>query len=348
MKQQDIDALTEIAETIHLTMVTSVYGDDGTPALRSLLANIKRIYGRVSPDIHRGIIVIVKSLSDTLVSLKGTPEVIYSLDAFPPLRTPCSVIQCFANGSYTIWHLDQVDAAALAQDAIVYKFQRGTEHFYAGDKNAKVTKVSPTFASNFAIPTFHDLLEALENYKTLKARSCSCKILQDIWHDKKRLFLRVKPEHIMRDSLAQFLDAVLGTKAEVRPEQNMDETKPVDIKVTWFMSQTIAIIEIKWMGASKDKKRITTEYGEARANEGASQLADYLDLNKPQAPQNINRGYLVVYDARRRNLRNNTQSLSPEDALHYQTKEISFDPDFHVGRDDFEVPTRFFLEPLYG
>ena len=348
MNQLDIDALTKVAETIHVTMVTKVYGDGAAPTLKSLLSSIKKIYQRFSPEIHAGTIVIVKTLSDDRIGLTEVPEVITSLDALPPLGSACSVIQAFNNGSYMIWHLESVDPGSLADGAIVYKFFRGVETFYAGGQSAEVIKLSSAFASNFAIPTFHDLRTALEEYKSLKARHCSCKILQGIWHDAKRLFLRRKPESIMRDSLAQFLDAVLGTVAEVRPEQNMDESKPVDIKVTWFMSQKIAIIEIKWMGSSRDAKKLRQKYDEARANRGAKQLVEYLDLNKPQAPQNTTRGYLIVYDARRRNLIESTASLAKEDAFYFQNREIKFQPDYATERIDFEAPMRFFLEPLAG
>jgi hypothetical protein len=40
----------------------------------------------------------------------------------------------------------------------------------------------------------------------------------------------------MRRSLTQYLIAHLGAGFEVRPEQNMDESHPVDIKVTKKMS----------------------------------------------------------------------------------------------------------------
>jgi hypothetical protein len=42
------------------------------------------------------------------------------------------------------------------------------------------------------------------------------------------------------------------------------------------------IIEIKWMGDSLDegREKISTSYREDRANEGAKQLADYLDQTK--------------------------------------------------------------------
>ena len=56
----------------------------------------------------------------------------------------------------------------------------------------------------------------------------------------------------MRDSLVHALQLVLRDTS-VRPEQNTDETKPVDIRVEWFASGASALIEIKWLGRSTAK-----------------------------------------------------------------------------------------------
>jgi hypothetical protein len=150
----------------------------------------------------------------------------------------------------------------------------------------------------------------------------------------------------MRNSLTQFLKHTLRGNVEVRPEQIVNATRPVDIKVTWFMSNRLALIEIKWIGASKGKKGKLTKRFDGRAREGASQLADYLDANGVQAPAHESRGYLVVLDGRRGTLKSSTTHINTANGFKYEGKEISYSPEFHNKRSDFEVPFRMFIEPI--
>jgi hypothetical protein len=166
-----------------------------------------------------------------------------------------------------------------------------------------------------------------------------------IWHGVNRLFLRAKPEGIMRRSLHQYLRNAFPD-AEVRPEQIVDESHPVDIKVTWADTTHRAIIEIKWIGDSVDPSgKITTKYRDARANDGAKQLSDYLDSDAEAAARIRTRGYLVVFDARRKGLTQNQSSINAENGLFYRDAEIIYDPDFNAKRKDFSVPIRMFAEP---
>jgi hypothetical protein len=126
----------------------------------------------------------------------------------------------------------------------------------------------------------------------------------------------------------------------------MNKTRPIDIKVTWGFSNRIALIEIKWLGTPKyEDGHLGTPYTEARARAGAQQLSDYLDANRAFAATHITRGYLVVIDARRANLRPDTIALSHEDGIYYRDREIRYDPPFHTLRDDFAQPVRMFCEP---
>ncbi len=173
-----------------------------------------------------------------------------------------------------------------------------------------------------------------------------CKILSRIWADESRLFLLAKPEATMRDSLTQHLMGTLRGDVEVRPEQVVDETRPVDIKVTWFCVNRLSLIEIKWLGDSKNKDgSVATRYRDARAKKGAKQLAEYLDANRAHAPAHVTRGILVVLDARRRGLKKNIVLITPEDGMAFADEEIDYNPAYHNIRTDFDVPMRMFLEP---
>jgi hypothetical protein len=160
------------------------------------------------------------------------------------------------------------------------------------------------------------------------------------------MFFRSKPERKMRQSLTQYLKIRLRGNIEVRPEQVVDESHPVDIKVTWFLSNRLALIEIKWLGKSRNARSLTTSYSIGRARKGARQLADYIDGNASQAPIHVSRGYLVVIDGRRYGLNINVASVNHKRGMYYANSEISYNPKFHKLRPDFEEPIRMFAEPI--
>jgi hypothetical protein len=149
----------------------------------------------------------------------------------------------------------------------------------------------------------------------------------------------------MRRSLTQFLRNVLRS-ANVQPEQNVDETHPVDIHVSFLMTSQHAIIEIKWLGKSVAKDGgAGTAYAKGRALEGARQLAEYLDSTHQSSPHFGARGYLVVFDGRRAGLSDAVVDLDAANALHYEHADITYSPDYSASRDDFDPPMRMFLYP---
>jgi len=151
----------------------------------------------------------------------------------------------------------------------------------------------------------------------------------------------------MRNSLEQHLRSSLRGDVEIRPEQVVDEGNPVDIKVTWQFSNRLALIEIKWLGKSKNSEdQITAKYYDKRAREGAEQLADYLERNKPRASVHITRGYLVIIDGRRYRMSDDAEAINQINGFYYENREVEFDPKFHEVRRDFEPPIRMFVEPI--
>jgi len=112
------------------------------------------------------------------------------------------------------------------------------------------------------------------------------------------------------------------------------------------MTNRLALIEIKWLGTSRDDKKIKSHYSESRAKQGAKQLSDYMDSNKIQAPVHETRGYLVVVDARRAKLTLKRTTISSGDGLKYANSEISYSPKYHESRLDFENPIRMFVNPV--
>ena len=178
-----------------------------------------------------------------------------------------------------------------------------------------------------------------------QAAHSTCYLLEIAWTDEKRWWFRNKPEWIMRRSLTQFLRSVLRD-ATVLPEQNVDETHPVDIHVSFLMTTQHAIIEIKWLGQSvKLNGTLGTKYTDGRALEGAQQLAEYLDATHRSSPHHGARGYLVLFDGRREGLKDGMTRLEQHKALHYEHAHIVYKPDHSATRTDFEPPVRMFLYP---
>jgi hypothetical protein len=151
----------------------------------------------------------------------------------------------------------------------------------------------------------------------------------------------------MRRSLFKYLYDVLSGDAEIRPEQIVDESHPVDIKVTWTFANRLALIEIKWIGDSRQPDGSSaTSYRDARARSGAKQLAEYLDANRQLTPTHHTKGYLVVFDARRAGLGEGVDIVSREQGLQFERQEVEYDPEYHKERRDFAKPLRFFVEPI--
>lgn len=130
---------------------------------------------------------------------------------------------------------------------------------------------------------------ALEHYRDQIALRCRCPHLETVWDDPDRRWLfKNKPENQLQECLHQYLVFSLRDhkRIEVRREQPAGGRKPPDIKVTWSLTNRLAYIEVKWMGASvhKDEPRISWTPGEDEANKGAEQLVGYLVENEPEAP----------------------------------------------------------------
>jgi hypothetical protein len=342
----DIDRMRDIAEAMYSRMVEATHGERGTRALRAVLEFLQGFYGHVAPETRRTRIVVLKQLDDVALGALNDAIQCASLSHMPVLSDSEVVVQILRSGQFLVSQTAVINPLEAAEDCVVYTYENRTETFYAGGDSRPVINPFEGYASIFAIPTFDDLKLALSEYRDKQARRTSCRILAEVWKSEKRIILRAGPEPTMRNSLTQFLKACLRGDVEVRPEQNVDESHPVDIKVTWFMTNRLALIEIKWLGASGNGAGALVRYSDSRARDGAKQLADYLDWNAVQAPQQVTRGYLVVLDGRRARVRPWTTRINHADGFRYEGAEIVFEPRYHEIRSDFEVPIRMFMEPI--
>ena len=354
----DLNKMREVVYQLYMVEIARVYGDEGVSQLRKMLYGIHDIYDYVEPETIIDSLVIFRSLQhddddDIPTHLANAQYFTYAEHLAQEYdvanRTGTAVIQILSNDEYRLWKNVTGDLNNLCDKAIVYVYRQRQDYFVIQGEEKAIINPSRAHASVFAIPTFRKLRDALENYKRRMIRTSQCKIFSKAWdggEGSDRLFFIRGPEDIMRDSLWQYLTSVLG--AEVRPEQIVDEDHPCDIKVTWMQTNRIALIEIKWLGKSinENRSRFTQEHSDYRANQGARQLAEYLDANYTQTPTHHTRGYLVVIDARRWQLSPTSTSVNNRNGFWYRDSEITFNPEYHRVRSDFEEPIRMFAEPI--
>jgi hypothetical protein len=346
----------------YLTHVREAFGSEGAGGIVELLDVVKLIFQRCPPESLQGTLTILKGIGASphapvlgaLGSLTSSPTIetlgkVLAAGA----NSPHILVEMSPDGSFrSLFSITAADLPSLAQTALVYHFEADVDQIFAGKYSDVVPKVSPILKSNFSTPTLSSLEEALKRYADFVLET-RCRILAKVWEggvDGPRLVLTNRPESHMRDSLVQALELVLRD-ASVRPEQNTDETKPVDIRVEWFGSGSSALIEVKWLGRSTALSRTGgaeptyTEYGPPRAQSGADQLADYMDREVRHSNATSPRGYLVVFDARRRNVKGHSDPLSADDAMHFAKSDLVYKPDHSKTRGDFSAPARFFLNP---
>ncbi len=344
----DTENMANYAHAFYTNMVVQQHGAEASDVLRDLLAFLRHLYIKVAPETLTGKLTVFKTLDRNAAIQPLDAGSLGHLQTVVGLPVGNVTIRCLESGRFILWTSEELTVAALADIAVVYSYDKEVEFFHAKRSSALVEKIVQDCASNFAVPTYSSLHEALERYRLTNVKHSSCPILNKVWYDSNRLFLVAGPEFHMRDSLTQFLKSRLRGQIEVRPEQVVDASHPVDIKVTWWLTNRLALIEIKWLGQSREVTKLGTKYSASRARDGAKQLAEYLDANTVQAPTQQTRGYLVIIDARRAKLTAKTKVLATSDALKYENEKLVFNPEYHKSRHDFHEPFRMFAEPKVG
>jgi hypothetical protein len=340
--------MTEIAQSIFASRIQADMGSRGVEALKRLLPVIRNVHLAISTErLTKGLRIIC--------ALDGASPVLEA--AFQQFITPSELtayyqgdvpltVQVVDDGLF-VWtrtsdSLPEIDFVAYAyhgphSEVILTR---------SGVYEVPVVSASPSY---FGIPYFRELRQSMQEYGSTWIKNSVCEIFNKAWLDDKRRVFAPGPEIYMRRSLQRHLRSGLRelSTLTVMPEQNVNETRPVDIKVTWGAYNRVALIEIKWLGKSVNSTTmtVTQNFSGSRAKSGASQLADYLDSYRQESPNEETRGYLVVYDARRRNNSVPLSDLSVEDAAYYRYVEIDYDAEV-LSRPDFEVPLRFFCESV--
>jgi hypothetical protein len=343
----DIEKMKQLTHELAVVAVSKHFGADGSRALAELISIVTKLYRNIEPELLKAPlpIFVVPIGAGDVSEIVGPAKCTLAPDLITHELDSGCILGLAQGGEISVFDAAGIDRAALSKHAIVYVYDSDKEYFLVDGQPYRVANPSGQ-ASAYAKPTYSSLTAALQRYAKRKVANTSCYILEGCWADDKRLFTKPGPESTMRRSLEQYLRDVFPD-AEVRPEQVVDESHPVDIKVTWGDTLKRALIEIKWLGKSRTSdNKITVNYTESRARDGAKQLADYMDADAKAAPGVRSVGYLVVIDARRRKLADSTTSLPAADAYYYRDRDIRYDPDYAAQRKDFHAPIRMFAEPL--
>ncbi|UOY08912.1 hypothetical protein L0P88_10240 [Muricauda sp. SCSIO 64092] len=338
--------LKESAENAFVPIVKRDFGEGALLVLGAMNDNITLIYKNLRLRDFTSITVFAPLVEDVRLSeIAPSVNKAATVDIFASVSCKHLVIEVLEGQiSYcTDW---VPDIEEIRNKAIVYCLNKDGEVFYGKTEVSTLPELMDT-ESYFQHPTYKDLEEAFEEYELKRAKNSSGPFLKNAWHEENRIFFVPGPESIMRDCLHDFLSIRLRGSPEVMPEQYVDRSRPVDIKVTWTYSSHVALIEVKWVGKSYDsvKDKLTAK-SDTHARSGADQLVQYLDNNKGFAFTKIVSGYLVVFDGRRWNTNKKTTEISAADGGYYRNKPLKFDPEYEKGRTDFEKPIRFFMEPI--
>ena len=345
--EQEINAVTQLLAGDYVINIYKCYGHEIGTSFKLVLNEIPHILKKLNLNKYKSVRILNCDIADIDTSL--SPENITNYSHLSSFQLPHIVIFIVnINNVYVYASNEPYDISKILEKTFVYEYSNCQDVFITKEKRHFIPNVSGG-DSCFTISTYKELDEALTQYKISVAKCANCSLINKAIYDENRIFFNAGPEHFLRDSLYNFLNTRLrGDNIEIRPEQIVNTTRPVDIKVTWGNnSNHLALIEIKWLGKSikKDPFELATSYTESRANDGAKQLVDYLEGNKVQVPNHNTVGYLVVYDLRRKKTNINTITINKENGLYYQNREIEYKPQYEILRDDFHKPIRFFIEP---
>ncbi|MEU1388509.1 MULTISPECIES: hypothetical protein [unclassified Nonomuraea] len=346
--QIDHEGLARIAEELFIVRVQRDMGSDGVARLPALLKQVRSIHEAISTErLEYGLTVVVHQDPRAFV-LEGARSIVPNASRLTAMHTGKSplTVQVRTDGSLVVWFGSRLSGSMPG--CLSYEYRGPHEEYIATPIGTYSVPTLQGWPSYFSVPYFRDLNDALVHYGYTQVREAQCEFIAQAWQDDNRLIFLPRPERLMRRSLQKFLSASLRDHnfVEVMPEQNVNETRPVDIKVTWITSNRVALIEIKWLGLSArpGERKATQNFDDKRARDGAQQLVDYLELYRQQAPGRETRGYLVVFDGRRHNLKPSTTSLKLEEALFYANADIDYDEAI-LKRSDFEHPVRLYCRP---
>ena len=316
------------------------------PLVVKLSKTVQSIYRYLEPNHFDGKLIVFATLGNSQILNEADAIKVIDKNILINKSSGIIVMQITSDDRLLLWKDIDITDIYETSDALFYCYENEAEYFCAN--NNKIDIINHyNCSSRFSI-RYHELKEALDNYKIDQILHSSCEILKTCWYDGNRIFFKNGPEETMQKSLIQHLRSGLRGVDAVR-EYNLGASKPVDIRVYWKEANRAALIELKWLGKTiNDDGALSVNYTNSRAIEGIEQLKEYLDLDAQDTPTCITKGYLVVIDGRRKGTNANTTEISCSDGLHYYDKELTVPDDkkYFDTIKNFEKPIRMFAIPI--
>lgn len=328
-------------------------------SFKALIEDIVAIYKNIEPMNYSGTIYIIKHFLDSDTDFKVPMTLCHNVLQHS-LQNPDEIVLHIFQEDLNIYIYENESASRIEElsECLIYIYHNNAERMILNGTSVSLPRVlkGSTFSQYYI-----ELQTALDYYRMNVVRFSSCEILKNIWHDlDNRYYLESngsgndEPEIHIQKSLRQFLSnytsALRGTTVDVEREHNVIGTsshKPVDLIVRWKDANRVALIEIKWLGKTKNRKGVIKgNNGVSRAINGLNQLYGYYCKQKTDTPSCNIRAQLVVLDARR--LYEFADGyLTSKCGLHFQNEEIVLTKASEriLEITDFERPARMFAEP---
>lgn len=320
-------------------------------AARQIIEFITEIYRNIEPSHFSGTIVVFHNISEKIGLDDESKEKFYDKAILNNSYISLIFEIDGSDESPSIWtNIDSNkidDLLSMEDQFIAYVYSNKKEKFIV-NKQEVLIKNGYSCPSIFSLH-YHELNEALQDYKNERIRNVSCEHFKNAWDNNKWIYFKNKPEEIMQLSLSEFLKSRIRGINTTR-EYPLGASKPVDIRVYWREANRAALIEVKWLGQSlKEDKTLGTSYSNSRAKDGVKQIKEYIDLEKRDTPVIITKGFLIVIDGRRRNINSSiVNSISHEDGFYYSCQELTIEESLHYWKThpNIEKPIRMFVEPI--
>jgi hypothetical protein len=345
MSADDSQLLKQLSDSSYEVAVLRKHGASGVQTLAAVMDVVVRLLKVMPYEVLTEGVYVVAPLAGTVNPTEGD-EFVYIGSVEELSGRMLSGLTVCIRGPRDIIVWPKPDVGILGLDSfIAYRYVHNVgEEVLIDEKTWPIRSDAPWPCSK-SPPTFSELEEALLHYAEITRRPDHCPYICSAWRDDRRLAFLPKPERLLRKSLFFALRYSLRF-AQVREEQNQDETKPVDIEVSWWDGRRAALIEVKWMGRSGPRNGpFTTVFSESDAVKGLRQLDDYLERREGVTPNVPVIGHIFVYDARRCGVKADSVTVSSANGGYYRMRDIKY-PEEILAKPRIGRPIRCFLEPV--
>ncbi len=167
----NLNKLEEIAQKLYAPAVAQAYGKAGGAALREVMRMLHELYVYLDPDFIGTLIVFKRIKGDDIPAGLPAPHRFPNSERFASEYDTTSekqsvFIQLLSDGNLFSWSQAKLDPSNLSKEGIVYVYRNQQEYFVTKGNKHKVFNLRPEIcASSFAVPTFRELYDALEDYK---------------------------------------------------------------------------------------------------------------------------------------------------------------------------------------